>query len=168
MTEKFEKELEKFFEWANKNSMIVKNRETDETIEWKKDMIKFIEPGRNKMETFLKIVMENNNIYDNNNNIVDDNKILVVKYKLEKPKKSYNKKKNEKEEVVKVNETIEKKVRKPRESKKKIETEVEILINGVKELTTKEQITTNEDSIEKKIEFVNLDYKINLEDILCN
>lgn len=177
MTDKFEKELEKFFDWAKNKKIIVQKNDTDEIIEWKKDMIKFEEPGRNKMETFLKGVMDEYKIYDENKNRMDDNKIIVVKYKLEKPKKKYNKKKVESEEEENIMEekpipiqVIEEPVKKQRQTRKKKEEqtipnkeEIDNLVTKIENLTT----DTNK-SVETNVESANLNYKINLEDILCN
>ena len=93
ITEKFEKELVKFFKWANQSGVIVIDKKNgDKKVEWEEGMINYTEPARNKLEIFLKGVIEEYTVYENDT-LIDDNKLLTVKYKLNKPKRK-NAKKN--------------------------------------------------------------------------
>lgn len=143
MTEKFEKELNKFFEWAKNKNIVVKNK-SGEQIEWKKDMIEFVEPSRNKMETFVKMVIAEYTVIDENGNLMDDNKIIVVKYKLEKPKKKYNKKKVESEDSDENSEIQQIEETKPVEDTKSVEETKPIEIVEKKERKTRKKNVESE------------------------
>ena len=96
LSEKFVKELEKFFEWCVKNEYILVD-ESENEIEWNTKLLKkFEEPGRNKIEGYLKELKKNYSIKKNDEEI-DDVKLLCKEYK-EKSEKSPKKGKKETEE----------------------------------------------------------------------
>lgn len=189
ITEKFAKELNKFFEWVKVSDIIVKNK-NDKKIEWHENMVKFEEPARNKLETFIKRVMDEYDIIENEIKI-DDNKLLTVKYKLNKPKrKSTKKEKNEDKEEDKTE--TKKQVTKKR-NKKSDETITEELVEDMKNMditkTKRKDIIQNNDefskvhnnnlpepkiysiqnnssTVEETVQRIKLNYKIDLEGII--
>jgi hypothetical protein len=122
LSSKLKKEIEKFFEWASE-SYVVKWKDDDEK-EWAFDLVKkFEEPSRNKLEMYIKAIMENHSITDGQADIIiDDAKLLAkdfkengkvkkkeVKETIAKPEKQ-KKKTNEKKETPKRNEKEDKKI----------------------------------------------------------
>ena len=108
LTDKFEKDVERFFVWAVKKDYELKNS-NDESIEWSIDLLKtidFKEPGRNKLESLIKSIRQTYNIFLNEIEI-DDAKLMSKDFKESpvekspkkvkevKPKKSTKKIKNE-------------------------------------------------------------------------
>jgi hypothetical protein len=108
LSEKFNKEVEKFFEWAGDNSYVVKFKDSDEK-DWTMNLVKsFDEPARNKLESLINKIMENHTIYCGEDEIADA-KLFAKDFKegskgkksekVEKPKKSEKVEKPKKSEV---------------------------------------------------------------------
>jgi outer membrane biosynthesis protein TonB len=125
LTDKFVKELEKFFEWAIESEYLIKDINSDQH-EWSiKLLTKFEEPGRNKLEAYIKALFAKYTISLNEMDI-EDAKLLTKEFKdkggktsktkavdaEEKPKKSEKAKttKKSKVEVKKVVEEVVEKV----------------------------------------------------------
>ena len=86
LTDKFKKELEKFFEWAVMSEYIIKDI-NNEQQEWSMKLLnKFEEPGRNKLEAYIKALFAKYTISIGEMDI-EDAKLLAKEFK-EKPKKS--------------------------------------------------------------------------------
>ena len=74
MTEKFEKELNKFFAWAEEAEYVIEDKA------WTKKLVKdFEEPGRNKLAAFVKKVYEKNSIEKDSEEV--EQKELLKEYK---------------------------------------------------------------------------------------
>ena len=74
MTEKFEKELNKFFAWAEEAEYVIEDKA------WTKKLVKdFEEPGRNKLMAFVKKVYEKNSIEKDSEEV--EQKELLKEYK---------------------------------------------------------------------------------------
>ena len=89
VTDKFKKELENFFEWASVCGYKIKDI-NDESHEWSmKLMTKFEEPGRNKLEVYIRGLFAKYTISLNECDI-EDAKLLSKEFKekFEKNKKS--------------------------------------------------------------------------------
>lgn len=180
MTEKFSKELTKFFDWAKSSDIVVKDKE-DKNIDWSYEMIEFKEPARNKLETFIKVVMDTYKIFEKTEQI-DDNKLLSVKYKLNKPKRKSNKK-QEQEDTDNTESTKKVKVMK-KKKEDKIEEEVTELVKNI-DINKKQQIKNefdktydnnvpepkiyktqdNDCQMNEAIERIKITYKIDLSDV---
>ncbi|HBS53637.1 MAG TPA: hypothetical protein DD806_06530, partial [Flavobacterium sp.] len=82
LTEKFEKDVQKFFVWAVKKEYVIKDIDNEE-LEWSLDLLKtinFIEPGRNKLEGFIAAVKDTYNVFRGKTK-VDDPKLLAKDFK---------------------------------------------------------------------------------------
>lgn len=122
LTDKFVKELEKFFEWAIESEYLIKDINNDQH-EWSiKLLTKFEEPGRNKLESYIKALFAKYTISLNAMDI-EDAKLLAKEFKdkggkaskkskavdaEEKPKKSEKAKTTKKSKVEEVVEKVEK------------------------------------------------------------
>jgi hypothetical protein len=116
LTEKFNKEMEKFFEWASKNNYIIRDID-DEECEWSIELLsEFKEPSRNKLEMYIKSLFDKYTIMTDNNEI-NDAKLLSKEFKEFKPVKKSKKEEalTKKEKVVK-----EKKEKVVKEKKEKV------------------------------------------------
>jgi len=152
LSEKFEKDLEKFFVWAVKNEYLIKN--DDSEIEWSMELLKtieFTEPGRNKLDSFINAVKDSYTI-ENEDGEVDDAKLMAKEFKDAK-EKSPRKKKAEKE--IEQNETGEVKPKKVKKTKTIEEVEDVVVPKKVKK--TKTVI------VEAEIESVKLDMTLDTE-----
>ena len=104
LTEKFEKELYKFMVWADNNYSLAsednKPQDIDNKMLFKNlDMSNYVEPPRNKLEIFVKMIMKNYKIVSKEtNNTIENYKTLVINFKNDKTTKKIQKKesKNEK------------------------------------------------------------------------
>lgn len=143
MTEKFTKELTKFFDWAKSSDIVVKDK-NDNNIDWSFNMIVFKEPARNKLETFIKTVMDTYKIFEGQEEM-DDNKLLTVKYKLNKPKRK-SVKKQEETTVTKKRDTIKTTKTTKKRKQEKIEEEISDLV---------EKIDINKEQEQKQKQFKN-------------
>ena len=138
LTDKFKKELEKFFSWAITSEYLIKDI-NNEQHEWSvKLLTKFEEPGRNKLEAYIKALFTKYTISLNDMDI-EDAKLLAKEFKekgetskkaskkvddseTEKPKKKTTKK-SESVEEVEVEEKPKKKTTKKSESVEEVEVE---------------------------------------------
>jgi hypothetical protein len=76
--------LTKFFDWATENEYTIKTSEGSET-EWSTRIVEtFVEPGRNKLEGYLKEVFKSNKV-EKGGEEVTDSKILAKMFKENKP-----------------------------------------------------------------------------------
>jgi len=103
LSEKFKKEVEKFFEWMDKCGYIIKDINDNEQV-WSLNLLnKFDEPGRNKLEAYIKVLFSKYTITYNEMDI-EDAKLLAKEFKEKgqdmksnkKVDKKNNKKKDEK------------------------------------------------------------------------
>lgn len=89
-TDKFAKELTKFFMWMNENSYIVKNEES-EKLELNEMLLPdFEEPGRNKLDSYIRELMKTYKI-EKEDEVMDDYKLIAKEFKENKPKTVRNK-----------------------------------------------------------------------------
>ena len=143
LTDKFEKDVERFFVWAVKKDYELKNS-NDESVEWSIDLLKtidFKEPGRNKLESLIKSIRQTYNIFLNEIEI-DDAKLMSKDFKESPVEKSPKKVK----EV------------KPKKSKK-IESEVTEEVKPKKKSKESEVI----EEVKPEIESVKLDMTLDTE-----
>jgi hypothetical protein len=91
-SEKFVKEINKFFDWVNSNGYTIRDIEENITKEWNIELLKrFEEPGRNKIESYLKeLTRIYVIIYEDQE--VEDVKMIAKDFKLEKKNKKQEKK----------------------------------------------------------------------------
>jgi hypothetical protein len=80
---KFAKELEKFFEWAKDEEYVISSAKDGVSREWSiKLMANFEEPGRNKLEAYIRELQKTYVILDSKTKQeVEDYKILAKEYK---------------------------------------------------------------------------------------
>lgn len=97
LTEKFEKELYKFKEWIVENYTpfsIVNNEQTEFQ---KIDMSNYIEPPRNKLEVYVKMIMKDYKIISKQTgNQIENYKTIVINFKNAKITKKNEKKESKK------------------------------------------------------------------------
>lgn len=106
LTDKFIKEVEKFFEWANESEYLIKDINNDQH-EWSiKLLSKFEEPGRNKLEAYIKALFAKYTISINEMDI-EDAKLLAKEFK-DKGGKTSKKSKVDTEEKPKKSKTTKK------------------------------------------------------------
>lgn len=90
ISDKFAKELQKFFLWANENHYVITNASDGEVQQWNEQLLQqFYEPARNKLETYIKELLKTYSIaqtIDGNVEEVDDHKILAKDFKQNKRK----------------------------------------------------------------------------------
>jgi hypothetical protein len=80
LSEKFNKEVEKFFEWANLMEYVPKFKD-DESRDWTFSLVKiFTEPSRNKLEMYISAIMDNHSITSDESKICDA-KLMVKDFK---------------------------------------------------------------------------------------
>ena len=86
LTDKFKKELERFFEWTTEHKYILKDINNEEH-EWNMKLLsKFHEPGRNKLEAYIKSLFTKYTISLNGYDI-EDAKLLTKEFKDNKNNK---------------------------------------------------------------------------------
>ena len=94
LTPKFAKELENFFEWVSTNNYLIKDIDNEEH-EWTiKLLFNYEEPARNKLELYIKSLLNKYTISIDDNDI-GDAKLLAKEFKENKPKKITKKEKDE-------------------------------------------------------------------------
>lgn len=121
ITEKFKKELEKFFEWAAVSDYIIKDINNDQH-EWSMKLLnKFEEPGRNKLEAYIKALFAKYTISMGDMDI-EDAKLLAKEFK----EKGENSKKTKTKEPKESNEEKPKKSEKAKTTKKSKEVESDV------------------------------------------
>jgi hypothetical protein len=97
-SEKFVKEINKFFEWVKSNGYTIRDMEYNITKEWNIELLKkFVEPGRNKIESYLKELVNIYVILHDGEEVEDGGtqswaKMIAKDYKLEKKNKKQEKK----------------------------------------------------------------------------
>ena len=127
ITDKFKKELDKFFIWTKESNYTIKNR-NDDICEWSHSLINnYEEPSRNKLEVYIKKLSSKYLIYYNGDGDGDepieiqDAKLLVNEFKnsikdkketketkVKKEKKSIDKKlKNSNDESIQLDLTLD-------------------------------------------------------------
>ncbi len=102
MTDKFQKEATKFFNWSKENNCVIEGHK------WESSLLEgFEEPSRNKLEGFLKFLMKGNSVSINGEPI-DDPKMLAKMFREAKTKtiKTPKKLKKEQKSVI-VDETLD-------------------------------------------------------------
>ena len=88
LSTKFEKELSKFIAWVEKTDYKVSDIVDESKVEWKNANIgNFEEPGRNKLETYIKELMK---VYfvSKNGEEINDIKLMTKEFREYKPKRS--------------------------------------------------------------------------------
>jgi hypothetical protein len=89
LSEKFSKEIEKFFNWANEH-YILENNVTGNIQVWNTKLLNnYEEPQRNKLEHLLKNLMKSF-VFKQNGCVIDDVKLIVKNFKAKKPKHKKN------------------------------------------------------------------------------
>ena len=79
LSEKFQKELEQFFDWV---SVSYTCKFKDEERVWNIDLVEhYQEPSRNKLEMFIKAIMSTHSIKDSSDIQIKDAKLLAKDYK---------------------------------------------------------------------------------------
>lgn len=93
LTVKFAKELELFFQWTILNGYIICDNEKEQRL-WDFKLIKeFKEPGRNKLEFYIKTLLKDEFTIYFKKDKINDAKLLVKEFKSEEPKKESKMKK---------------------------------------------------------------------------
>lgn len=145
LTDKFKKELEKFFEWAAVSEYIIKDINNDQH-EWSMNLLnKFEEPGRNKLEAYIKALFAKYTISMNEMDI-EDAKLLAKEFKDkgDKVKKASKKETTENEEKPKKSEKA-----KTTKKSKEVESDVEVDEEAVKlDMSLDTSETFNVDTLE--------------------
>ena len=89
-SEKFVKEMEKLFAWAKATQYMVYEPTSNTCVPWSlKAVGDFEEPGRNKIESFVKAIMKSY-IVKHGEEKMDDYKLMVKEFKDNKPKRKRN------------------------------------------------------------------------------
>jgi hypothetical protein len=94
LSDKFSTMMEKFFIWAKENEYVLIDMVDGSNIKWNMDLLSdFKEPGRNKIETFVKKLNKEYNLTKDFEKVLDI-KLMVKNFKENKPKvvKNNNKK----------------------------------------------------------------------------
>ena len=87
LTQKFAKELESFFQWTIMNGYIIFDNDEEQRL-WDFKLVKeFQEPGRNKLEFYIKTLFNQEFTIHLKKNKINDAKLLVKDFKSEEPKK---------------------------------------------------------------------------------
>lgn len=154
LTDKFKKELEKFFSWAVNAEYIIKDI-NDEQHEWSIKLLnKFEEPGRNKLEAYIKGLFAKYTISLNDMDI-EDAKLLAKEFKEKGEKVKKTTKKSEDAEVEKPKKTTKKseeaEVEKPKKTTKKskeVESDVEVDESVKLDMSLDTSETFNVDTLE--------------------
>lgn len=85
VTEKFAKELNKFFSWAKDDGYVISK--SGDNVEWSLKLLKgFEEPGRNKLDAYIKGLMKKYVISKDDEDL-DDYKVILKDFKENKPKR---------------------------------------------------------------------------------
>lgn len=85
LTEKFAKELNKFFGWAKDTGYVI--TKSGNSVDWSLKLLSgFEEPGRNKMDAYIKGLMKKYVISKDDEDI-DDYKVILKDFKDNKPKR---------------------------------------------------------------------------------
>lgn len=104
LSEKFKKELVKFIEWVEMSDYTLKSVIDGESYDWSIDLLdNFEEPGRNKLESYLKDILKWYFIVENEKEI-DNVKIIIKDFKNNKTKKETKKVEKENKKVEKIQE----------------------------------------------------------------
>lgn len=134
ISDKFAKDLSKFFIWAKENDYVVKRGDT--IIEWSQDMLpEFTEPSRNKIDAYVKEIFQLYKLYDKTNIQVEETyiKIITKEFKDNKPLL----KKSKKSDVNEIADEIQNANREPKEI--------------VKRKYTKRSVKNTEENVEEKV-----------------
>lgn len=87
ITEKFRKDLVKFYDWA-KETMIIKDQITKKELTYEVMLLPdFKEPGRNKLDTYIKELLKKYNVMYKEE-VCDDYKLISNDFKLYKTSKN--------------------------------------------------------------------------------
>ena len=154
LTDKFKKELEKFFSWAVNSEYIIKDI-NDEQHEWSLKLLnKFEEPGRNKLEAYIKALFAKYTITLNDMDI-EDAKLLAKEFKEKGEKVKKTTKKSEEAELEKPKKTTKKseeaEVENPKKTTKKskeVESDVELDESVKLDMSLDTSETFNVDTLE--------------------
>ena len=107
LSDKFANDLEKFFIWVVENDYVLTDTVQDSEIDWDMELVRdFEEPGRNKMESFLKKLMKIYSLTKDNEQVIDI-KTMVKNFKENKPKHINKKEKRVVKKVVESKKEIE-------------------------------------------------------------
>ena len=97
LSDKFRKELSKFFRWAETNKYELTLIEDGKSCVWNDDLIQeFKEPSRNKLEVYLRNVLEKYKVTQGTEDIVD-HKFFAKEYKDQKDTKDRKDQKDRKD-----------------------------------------------------------------------
>jgi len=143
LSAKFEKELTSFIAWLPSTEYNVSDVANGSKVDWKDVVLSsFQEPGRNKLETFIKELMKVYFLHENGVEITDVK--LIAKQFREAPKES--------KKVPKESKKVPKETKKaPKESKKEKVTEKESKKEKVTEKESKKEKVTEKESKKEKV-----------------
>ena len=147
-TEKFSKEVEKFFEWSIKNEYVIKDINDEEQVWCLKLLSRFVEPSRNKLENYIKELFAHYSI-SVNDECIEDAKLLAREFKesVKNVKKSKSKKSD--------NESVEGIVVKSK-SKKSVESDK----GSVEGSVVKSKLKKSVESVEEKPVSININMSL--------
>jgi hypothetical protein len=104
LSDKFSVIIEKFLIWSNENGYLLNDLVNNSKIEWDMKLLSnFKEPGRNKLETFVKKLNKEYLLTKDNEKVLDI-KLMVNNFKENKPKTKVLKEKKVKSKEMKVKE----------------------------------------------------------------
>ena len=86
LSENFSTMMQKFFIWTKENEYVLTDMTNGSNIKWDMNLLSdFKEPGRNKIETFVKKLNKEYNLMKNSEKVLDF-KLMVKNFKENKPK----------------------------------------------------------------------------------
>lgn len=86
LSENFSTMMQKFFIWTEENEYVLTDMTNGSNIKWDMNLLSdFKEPGRNKIETFVKKLNKEYNLMKNSEKVLDF-KLMVKNFKENKPK----------------------------------------------------------------------------------
>lgn len=97
-SDKFVKDLEKLIVWMGQNDWTLTDVVTGDSIEWNESLIDFEEPGRNKLESYVKELSKYYTLAKNGEEI-DDIKTMIKEFRENKPKRINKQKETNKNEI---------------------------------------------------------------------
>ena len=90
LTNKFRKDLSVFFKWADNEKYFLINKSNNNIVNWSINLLQnFEEPTRNKIDAFLKSILQHNLSIVRDSEVILDYKILSKEFKQFKPNKDF-------------------------------------------------------------------------------
>ena len=151
LSTKFEKELAKFIAWVETTDYKVSDIVDGSEFEWKNvNLENFEEPGRNKLETYIKELMK---VYfvSKGGEEINDIKLMTKEFRKYKPKRSRSESEGEKQSktLEKKQKTVEKKQKTLEKKQKTVKKSTKTLEKNVKssdtfDVVVSESVDTND------------------------